>query len=113
MPVHSHLTTTDLASSALLLRYWSKQRNVSRDLPGGGATNFQHVSRCWHSLLRNASRDTLAHTPRATHFPGEAIMSEDFAKPHHVTLAKWLKCAVAAGLVQIEGTGRKADPYRY
>ena len=40
-------------------------------------------------------------------------MPEDFAKPHHVTLAKWLKCAVAAGLVQVEGTGRKADPYRY
>jgi hypothetical protein len=38
---------------------------------------------------------------------------DDFAKPHPVTLAKWLKVAVAAGLVQIEGTGRKADPYRY
>jgi hypothetical protein len=38
---------------------------------------------------------------------------DDFAKPHPGTLAKWLQCAVAAGLVQIEGTGRKADPYRY
>ena len=38
---------------------------------------------------------------------------EDFAKPHPSTLAKWLKCAVAAGLVQIEGTGKKADPFRY
>src|SRR5262245_3285232 len=43
----------------------------SRDRRNWCATNFQHVSHCWHSLLRNASPDTLAHTPSATHFPAD------------------------------------------
>jgi hypothetical protein len=38
---------------------------------------------------------------------------EDFAKPNSGTLWRWLGRAVAAGLVQSAGTGRKADPFRY
>jgi hypothetical protein len=37
----------------------------------------------------------------------------DFAKPSTGTLWNWLKRAVAAKLIQIEGTGHKADPFRY
>lgn len=37
----------------------------------------------------------------------------DFAKPTPATLWKWLAKAVAQNLVLIEGTGRKADPFRY
>jgi hypothetical protein len=38
---------------------------------------------------------------------------EDFARPRPGTLWKWLKTAVAADLVKVEGSGRKADPFRY
>jgi hypothetical protein len=38
---------------------------------------------------------------------------EDYAKPHAGTLWKWLGSAVAAGFVKVEGTGRKANPFRY
>lgn len=38
---------------------------------------------------------------------------DDFPKPHEVTLARWLRSAASAGLVQTDGTGRKSDPYRY
>lgn len=38
---------------------------------------------------------------------------DDFPKPHEGTLARWLRSAVSAKLAQSEGTGRKADPYRY
>lgn len=38
---------------------------------------------------------------------------DDFAKPSAGTLMRWLQSAVAAGLVLMEGTGRKADPWRY
>jgi hypothetical protein len=38
---------------------------------------------------------------------------EDFPRPCPATLWKWLQEAVAAQLVKVEGTGRKADPFRY
>jgi hypothetical protein len=38
---------------------------------------------------------------------------EDFDKPNPATLWKWLARAVKAELVLLEGTGRKADPFRY
>jgi hypothetical protein len=38
---------------------------------------------------------------------------DDFPKPCPATLWKWLKSAQAAGLVKVEGTGRKADSFRY
>jgi hypothetical protein len=38
---------------------------------------------------------------------------DDFAKPCVAVLSRWLQSAVSAGLVQVEGTGRKADPFRY
>ncbi len=38
---------------------------------------------------------------------------DDFARPSETHLRNWLKSAVSAGLVLIEGSGRKADPYRY
>jgi hypothetical protein len=37
----------------------------------------------------------------------------DFAKPNTGTLWRWLTHAVTSGLVQMSGTGRKADPFRY
>jgi hypothetical protein len=37
----------------------------------------------------------------------------DVAKPCAATLSRWLQSAVSAGLVLVEGTGRKADPLRY
>jgi hypothetical protein len=38
---------------------------------------------------------------------------EGFAKPCPAALWKWLTSAVADGLVQVEGTGHKTDPFRY
>jgi hypothetical protein len=38
---------------------------------------------------------------------------EDFSCPSEATLYRWLLRAIAAGLVCQEGTGRKADPFRY
>lgn len=38
---------------------------------------------------------------------------DDFPKPAMTGLSNWLSSAIAANLVQVEGTGRKADPYRY
>jgi hypothetical protein len=38
---------------------------------------------------------------------------DDFAKPAGQTLWRWLNRAVAAQLIQVEGTGRKVDPFRY
>ncbi|MBI3408522.1 MAG: hypothetical protein HY040_09230 [Planctomycetes bacterium] len=38
---------------------------------------------------------------------------DDFPKPCLATLWLWLKSAVAAELVQVEGTGMKSDPFRY
>jgi len=38
---------------------------------------------------------------------------DDFPKPAMTALSKWLVNAVAANLIQVEGTGRKADPFRY
>ena len=37
----------------------------------------------------------------------------DFAKPAAPTLWKWLHRAAAANLIHVEGSGRKADPFRY
>ena len=37
----------------------------------------------------------------------------DFDKPGSATLWRWLTTAVEQNLIQIEGTGRKTDPYRY
>ena len=37
----------------------------------------------------------------------------DFDKPSASNLAKWLARAVQRGLIALEGSGRKADPYRY
>ena len=37
----------------------------------------------------------------------------DFEKPSASNLAKWLARAVQRGLIACEGSGRKADPYRY
>jgi len=38
---------------------------------------------------------------------------DDFPKPCSGTLWKWLNSAVTAKLVQVEGTGKKTDPFRY
>ncbi|MBI3407910.1 MAG: AAA family ATPase [Planctomycetes bacterium] len=38
---------------------------------------------------------------------------DDYPKPCLATLWLWLKSAVAAGLVRVEGTGMKSDPFRY
>ncbi|MBI3408524.1 MAG: AAA family ATPase [Planctomycetes bacterium] len=38
---------------------------------------------------------------------------EDYAKPCLSSLWGWLKSAVEAGLIQVEGSGRKSDPRRY
>lgn len=38
---------------------------------------------------------------------------DDFPKPSSATLWRWLNKALADGLIVTEGTGRKADPYRY
>lgn len=38
---------------------------------------------------------------------------DDFAKPAKSTLADWLRRAVAANWVQVEGNGRRANPFRY
>lgn len=38
---------------------------------------------------------------------------EDFTKPGPSTLRKWLASGVAEKLILTEGTGRKADPFRY
>jgi AAA domain len=38
---------------------------------------------------------------------------DDFPKPCGGTLWKWLQDAIAADLVQVEGTGKKSDPLRY
>jgi hypothetical protein len=38
---------------------------------------------------------------------------DDFPKPASVTLWRWLQLAEAAGLVQVEGRGRRTDPFRY
>lgn len=38
---------------------------------------------------------------------------DDYPKPCRGVLWKWLKQAVAAGLVQVEGSGKKSDPFRY
>src|SRR5262245_31799097 len=38
---------------------------------------------------------------------------EDFARPSAATLWKWLRRAVDSRLILHEGTGRKADPFRY
>jgi AAA domain len=38
---------------------------------------------------------------------------EDYPKPSPTTLWNWLQSAVIAKLVTVEGTGRKADPFRY
>jgi len=46
----------------------------------------------------------------------EDILGEwpaDFDKPSAATLRRWLIRAVAGGLVACEGSGRKADPFRY
>jgi hypothetical protein len=43
----------------------------------------------------------------------DAQRPDDHAKPSLVTLWNWLKRAVADKLIQVEGTGRKADPFRY
>ena len=37
----------------------------------------------------------------------------DFDKPSGTTLKTWLGRAVERGIILCEGTGRKADPYRY
>jgi len=37
----------------------------------------------------------------------------DFDKPHPTTLYKWLDRAVREGLILSEGSGRKAEPFRY
>jgi hypothetical protein len=37
----------------------------------------------------------------------------DFPKPCLNQLKKWLNTAIAASLINVEGTGRKADPFRY
>jgi hypothetical protein len=42
-----------------------------------------------------------------------ALWPEDFEKPHRSTLWKWLDHAVAATRIAREGTGGKADPFRY
>lgn len=38
---------------------------------------------------------------------------DDYPKPCAATLWRWLQSAVSAGLVQVEGSGKKADPLRY
>jgi hypothetical protein len=38
---------------------------------------------------------------------------EDYPKPSPAALWKWLERATSAGLALVEGTGRKADPFRY
>src|SRR5207253_9797079 len=38
---------------------------------------------------------------------------DDFPKPRPSTLWKWLNTALARGFVQVEGSGHKADPFRY
>src|SRR5262249_51935166 len=38
---------------------------------------------------------------------------DDFGKPKPTTLWRWLDRAVGRSLVAREGSGRKADPYRY
>jgi hypothetical protein len=38
---------------------------------------------------------------------------DDFPKPAITCLSSWLTSAVTAGLIQVEGTGRKADAFRY
>jgi hypothetical protein len=42
--------------------------NASRETQIGRATNFRTLSPCLARLSQNASRDTLAHTPKATYF---------------------------------------------
>ena len=42
-----------------------------------------------------------------------AVWPLDFPRPSDVTLYRWLQRAVTAGLVCQEGTGRRADPFRY
>ena len=37
----------------------------------------------------------------------------DFPKPNSGTLWRWLTRAVAAQMILVAGTGRKADPFRY
>src|SRR5262249_40106725 len=37
----------------------------------------------------------------------------DFDKPSASNLAKWLARAAGRGLIALEGSGRKADPFRY
>jgi hypothetical protein len=38
---------------------------------------------------------------------------DDFPKPSSGTLWRWLQNAVTASLVQVEGSGKKTDPFRY
>jgi hypothetical protein len=38
---------------------------------------------------------------------------DDFDKPDKSTLWRWLELAVRRGLVRQEGSGKKADPFRY
>jgi hypothetical protein len=64
--------------------YWEPLRVVLEDAP-------QKLSR----------QDVLAEWP------------PDFERPNAATLWRWLDRAVRSGLVAREGTGRKADPFRY
>jgi hypothetical protein len=64
---------------------------------------------CWQAF-RMVLQDATQKLTRAEIL---AQWPEDFARPAPSTLADWLNHAVEANLIAREGSGRKADPFRY
>lgn len=99
-----------------LSRHQDTPRRLLFELNGDGAdytllneTNDEGFGENWQTLLM-----VLEDAPqKLTRFDILDEWPADFAKPNPATLWRWLEHAVASQLVHVEGTGRKADPFRY
>lgn len=89
-----------------MLLEWNADGTDYNVLPDAGDEEFHRQWDVLRMVLEDVPQKVTRHD----------ILDEwpdDFPKPNSTTLWRWLSKTVADGLILMEGTGRKQDPYRY
>jgi hypothetical protein len=97
-------------------RYEETRRQLVLELNAEGTDYLVHGDFVADEFLQNWERLRMVLEDAIGKRTRQQLRSDwpaDFPCPSDATLARWLQRGVAGGLICQEGTGRRADPFRY